>query len=110
MNPAGRDDAKLTIANGGTTTNSFRMGARRALAIYTPTMTGTTFSFTASVDNSNFYAVHDNAGNLITFTLAAGKWITLTADKLAALQPFQFLKVVSGSAEAAARTLLVAMK
>lgn len=98
--------AETTIAQNGTVSSSIHMRGITAKGIIFPITTGTQFSFQVSMDGVTFYSLLDAAGEIITITKTAG---SASAHPLSA-QDFcgwNFLKVVSGSSEAAARTLTV---
>lgn len=69
--------------------------------------TGTTITFEVSADGVTYVALHKN-------TADTPESITVTAGKAYAfpisLFPFPFVKLVSGSAEAAARTIKIVSK
>ena len=74
------------------------------LAVLTPTaLTGTEFKFQASTDGNNFFALYNGATEY-SVTVAASRYVSLNTEVMAGVR---FLKVVSGSSEAAARTISV---
>ena len=95
----------VTIANAGTTSTSISMSRGRVpLAVLTPAaLTGTTFTFEASVDGTNFYDLY-NGGTEYSVTVAASRYIALNPD---VFQGVQYERLVSGSSEGASRTIYV---
>lgn len=76
------------------------------VAIQTPSaMTGTALTFQGSADGVTYAAIYDDAGTAISVTSAASRYIMVGNTLLKALRGLRFLKVVSGSAEAADRTI-----
>lgn len=96
---------EVTISNGGTVSNGIQLGVgRTVLALVTPAaLTGTALSFQASVDGSTYNTVTDE-GSAYSVTAAASRFISI---KPALLAGARFVKVVSGSAEGADRTIIV---
>lgn len=95
-----------TISASGTTSGSIDLRNAAFGGVQLPSsMTGTTMTYTVSGDNSTFVALTDSAGNSISQTIAASKGFALPAEAFA----FPFLKLVSGSSEASARSLLVTL-
>lgn len=94
----------ITIANGEATSTAFDARGFATFGIVLPaSFTGTSLTFQVSHDNSTFQALHNTAGNAVSQTVAQGKSYILPAE----LAPWRYFKVVSGSNEAAARTLVV---
>ncbi len=93
----------VTIASSGTVSTSITIeGGRTALAVLTPTaLTGTAFKFQSSTDGNNFYALYNGATEY-SVTVADSRYIALNTEVMAGVR---FLKIVSGSSEAAARTI-----
>ena len=78
--------------------------SRTVLAVLTPTaLTGTSLKFQASTDGNNFFALYNGATEY-SVTVADSRYIALNTEVMAGVR---FLKVVSGSSEAAARTISV---
>ena len=95
---------EVTIAESGTTSDAVNLSGLQLVAIDTPAaVTGTALTFTASTSLAGTYdAVQDEGGAIAySVTLAANKWIPVKAIVFAGVP---FVKLVSGSTEAAART------
>lgn len=95
----------VVIASGQTTSGAANLSHGSTLvAIAMPAaFTGTTLTFTGCDTESGTYkALYDDAGNAITVTCAASRYIVLDAANFAGVP---YLKVVSGSSEGAERTL-----
>lgn len=98
-----------TIAISTTTSGVIDLTQRDIVGLYIPAaFTGTAITFTASSDIAGtFGSVRDGAGNAISVTVAAGQYIKInSADFLGVL----YLKLVSGSSEAAARDIRVSVR
>lgn len=95
----------VTIASSGSTSTSITMqGGRVPIAILTPAaLTGTAFTFECSVDGTNFYDLY-NGGTEYSLTVAANRYIALNPD---VFQGVRYVRIVSGSTEAASRTIYV---
>lgn len=102
----------VSIASGGTTSDMIPLGDYMLAGIITPSaLTSTAITFTASdTKDGTFVAVYDSDGNQVSLTAAASRAIGLSGAEADALAPFQFVKVVCGTAEAAARTLTLCLK
>jgi hypothetical protein len=93
-----------TIASSGTTSDAINLSGLQVVAIDMPAaVTGTTMTFTASSSLGGTYDTVTEVGGASTYsiTLAASKW---TAVDVRVFAGIPFLKLVSGSAEAATRT------
>ena len=95
----------VTIANGQTTSGAADLSHGSTLiAISMPAaFTGTALTFTGcDTSDGTFKALYDSTGTAVTATCAASRYIVLDAALFAGVP---YLKVVSGSAEGAARTV-----
>lgn len=97
------------IANGGTVSDVLDMVGHTLCGIFIPAaFTGVALTFQASpTATGTFVSVRDGAGAALTVTVAAGQYIPIDPKNFHGLR---YLKIVSGSAEGAARTLTVAGK
>lgn len=98
----------VTIANGQTVSSELRTGYRTSVvAIITPAaLTGTAVTFQGSVDGSTFVPVY-NEGTQYSVNVGTSRYVALNNALLGGVQS---IKVVSGSAEAAERTIQVVLK
>ena len=102
-----------TIANAGTVSSAIDVGGVSEdgcgiVAIYLPaSFEGTALTFQGSYNGSTFKEVITTAGTALTYTVAADKWLTLPVADLAG---FHQVKIVSGTAMGAERTLRVAIR
>lgn len=70
--------------------------------------TGTALTFTVSVDGTNFFPLKSTtSGSTLTYTVGQGNYYAIDP---VAFYGVEFLKIVSGSSEAAARILTLALK
>jgi hypothetical protein len=105
----------VTIASGGTVSTAIQASREAAWGLQMPAaFTGTSITFQASADGSTFQALYEydtttddgSATRAVTLAVAAAR----SYDLPAALTAWKAFKIVSGSAEAAARTLVVVGK
>ncbi len=97
----------VTVANGGTESTWLNVGAnvsdRAVVGIVTPSaLTSTTLSIQVSLDGTNALTHYDFTGLAFTIPCGASRWISLDPALFAG---FPFMRLVMGSAEAAARTI-----
>lgn len=99
------DQVDVTIANGGTNSTMVNATGYQFFSIFVPAaFTGTTLTFQVSNDGGSFVGLRDLTGTAKTaLTVAAGQAYACPDE----LKYFPYFRVVSGSAEAAARTLSV---
>ena len=97
-----------TILNGQTKSEAIRTGYKSSLvALITPAaLTGTTFTFEASVDGTTFAPVYNEA-TLYSLTVSTSRYIALNLSVFAGAQN---IKVVSGSAEAGDRQIALVVR
>ena len=95
-----------TIAASGTTSAAVDIGGTTLLGIQLPAaFTGTAISFQAATSLGGVYqTVIDGSGTTLSKTVAQGRYLILDPSEFAG---FQFLKIVSGSTEAAQRDLVL---
>ena len=95
-----------TIANGGTVSTPVTSAGFTSFGVQLPaTFTGTALTFQVSADGATYQALQNSSG-AISQTVAQGKSYALTAD----LAAWPYFKLVSGSTEGGARSLVVVMK
>jgi hypothetical protein len=100
-----RETLTATIAPNGTVSSAVDLGARRLSGILWPAqLTGTSFTLQVSFDGITYKAARDFGGNPITIVPTADT-ISLLGDLLANLKCVRWIKLVSGTAEAAARSI-----
>lgn len=91
------------IANGGTVSGAVDLGDLSLSGLIVPVMTGTALTFQVSIDGTNFYVLHDRAKTAFTVTVdETARAFYLTPQIFAG---WRYIKVVSGSAEDAERTI-----
>ncbi len=95
----------VAIANGQTVSDAVDLGGLRPIALVTPAaLTGTSFTFQSSVDGTTFVPVYDSSGSQVSVTVSTSRFVVLSPTSFAGVR---HLKVVSGSAEGAARTIQI---
>lgn len=82
------------------------------VGFYTPdTLSGSSFTFEAAdAQDGTFLPVKNSGGSAISFTVAASGYYGFTADQIAAFRGVEWLKIVSGSSEAAGRKVKLAVR
>lgn len=98
-----------TIANAGTTSNAIDLGSATVVGMYIPSeFTGTAITFTAcTTATGTFQPLKDGAGAAVSKTVAASDYIYLDPTIFAGIA---FVKLVSDSAEAADRAIILAAR
>lgn len=102
-----------TIANGATDSDVIRLGShsQRFGFILPAALTGATIGFKgAALSTDTFKTISDAAGTPISIPVAADEAIGVSGAALDAILAFPYLKLVSGSAEGAARSITVFVK
>tara|TARA_R110000796_G_scaffold65782_1_gene151775 strand:+ start:3373 stop:3729 length:357 start_codon:yes stop_codon:yes gene_type:complete len=97
------DEDTLTIASGATTSSSLDLRAKGLVGFLMPaTFTGTTMTFTGSMDDSTFTALYNADNTAFSITVAVARRYCLNpADFLGV----RYVRFVSGSSEGGARTI-----
>lgn len=99
-----------TIANGATTSNVIDLEHWMLVGLIFGTFTGATISFTVStVGDGTFVPLVDEAGAAISVVATDNSAVGLDAAARE-LAPWRFIKIVSASSEAAARTISLVLK
>lgn len=100
------------IASGGTKSQALLVAGGVVLGIILPdAITGTTLTFEAcDTADGTFVPVYDSDGNQVSLAIAADRAIGLSGAEADALTPFPYIKLVSGSAEGADRTIKVVVR
>lgn len=90
---------------GATTSAAIDLGGASIIAVMPDAAwAGTALSFQASMDGTTFVAVQDEAGDAVSYTVAASKYTAIPPSKGIAMDQ---IKLVSGSSETATITLLL---
>ena len=101
-----REFAELTIANGGTTSTAYELGGTHLIGILMPSaFTSTKLFVEGSLDGTTFYQLYGSSSGTV-------KEIKVTANKFIEVEtnydnPFNFIRLVSNSAEAAERKIKI---
>lgn len=97
-----------TIASSATTSAAIPLNGFSVVGIAFPAaFTGTTVTFTGSATAGGTYLPIYNASGQVSYTIAQGRYYAIASSDLDGIQ---FLKIVSGSTEGGARTLVVSIK
>lgn len=103
-------NVSVVIAAAGTTSAAISTGGLSLVGILFPTVfTGTTVTFTMSDSLAGTYVPvkTGTAGTALSYTVAAAGYNVIDPKDF---QGIAFLKIVSGSTEAASRTLVCSLK
>lgn len=96
-----------TIDNGQTTSGKIDIRYRAGGSFQIPAaFTGASVSFLGSNDDVTYTAVHDSTNTVISQTVTASKGYAFPAS----VMQFRFIKIVSASAEGAARSIVCGFK
>lgn len=99
--------ATLTISASGTVSTAFSAAGFESFGVVLPaTFTGTTLTFQVSADGSTYQALDNGSGSAVSITVAQAKSYALPAG----LTAWPYFKIVSGSTEGSARSLVVVAK
>ena len=101
--------ATATIASGQTVSDVVDLGDSLVLGLQFATMTGTAMTFQVSQDGETYVALKDESGNSVSITIASNTAVSI-ADSAKFLAPWRYVKLVSGSAEGAERSVKVSFK
>ncbi len=98
----------IVVATSTTVSSAAFMKNGVAGAIIMPAaLTGTAISFQVSIDDTVYTPLYDTSGSAISYTVAASRVIPLNKEIFAS---FPYIKIVSGSAEAANRTFTILIR
>lgn len=97
----------LTIANGATKSDAFdNRNCEHAGVVIPAAFTGASISFEVSADGATYQALYDTSDALVSQNVTQGR----SYDLPNALDGWPFFKIVSASAEGAARSIVVVGK
>lgn len=103
-----------TIASGATASDVQDLGGSRLVAIITPAaLTGVALTFNVleggvgKGDSASVVALFTSAGTALSFTVAPSRYIAFSQDQLAYFKAVRYVQVVSGTAEGAARSIIL---
>lgn len=98
----------VTIAAAGTTTAAIDIGGYQLVGISTPAaLTGTAITLQVSPSIAGTYQAAYNSAGAISYTVAASRYVAVTTNDT---QGMRFIKLVSGSAEGAERSIVLHLK
>lgn len=98
----------VTILINTTTSTDIDLSSRGFVGFVIPSaFTGTAVTFTGSVDGTNFFALYNSDNTAYSITVGTSRFYCLNpADFLG----MRYVRLVSGSSEAAARTISIATR
>lgn len=92
----------------GTTTPAIKMGGMSLVGVKVPsTFTGTALTFTMCDTLAGTYVPVNNSSGPVSYTVAQGNYYVIDPKDFMGIQ---FLKIISGSTEGSARTLVCSLK
>lgn len=101
------DLVTVAIANGQTKSEPFGCGGAIMFGMALPAaFTGTAMTFEVSADNGTYQPLCDYTGAAVSMTVAQGK----SYDLPGALAAWPYAKLVSGTAEGGARSVVIVAK
>lgn len=101
-------DKSALISNGQQVSQAIDMAGNTLTGLIMPSsFTGTSITFQSSVDNTTFIDMYDTAGNALSVTVAANRWVAFAPQDFAGVR---YLKLKSGSAEAADRSITLVLR
>jgi hypothetical protein len=92
----------FTIPSGSSASNSHDLHGQLAGLYFPAAMTGTTVTFEASYDGTNFFGVVKDDGTAYSVTVTTNSYTALTWQYFLGLR---YIRVKSGGTEGAARTI-----
>ncbi|MBX9583664.1 MAG: hypothetical protein K2X87_25460 [Gemmataceae bacterium] len=109
MSAKGISHPHVTWPAAGTTSKAVALAGQTICGLYLPSgFAGTAVSFTAcDTPDGTYVAVKDDTGTAISYTVSASSFCRIRPSDLAGIQ---FLKVVSGSSEAAGTAAKLAVR
>lgn len=97
-----------TILSGATVSDAVLLNQGTVLGVQTPAaLTGTEFTFQGSIDGTNYFALYDGSGLLVSIYVGASRSIPVDPDMFRHLRS---IKVVSGTAEGADRVITLSTR
>lgn len=100
-------DLTATIAASGTKSNAIDLVGSDLIAVITPSaFTGVALTFEGSADGTTFVPLVDGAGAAVSVTVSTSDYVPLPAS----VSTLRWVKVVSGSTEAAEREITLVTK
>jgi len=90
----------VTIANGASLSGALNIGARDLFGLIMPSAwTSAAITFQGSFDGTNYFNLYDDAGNEISFTVAASRYVVISSPaKFFGLKKLKIRSGTSGSA------------
>lgn len=99
----------VTIANGASLSDALNIASRNFFGIIMPaTWTTAVMTFQGSYDGTTYYNLYDDAGDEVTFTVDASRYVIITSPaKFLGLKKLKIRSGTSGSAvnQGGARTI-----
>lgn len=97
-----KQQTTVTLAVGQTQTPEANIKGD-LVGIFVGALTGTTLTFQVSdAKGGTFVNLIDSAGNAVSVTVAANKYLSFTADQIARFRGIENLKITSGTQQATA--------
>ena len=94
----------MVISSSGTTSTGVDTGENTFTGFITPAaLTGTTFTFEVSIDNSTWFPKYDKTNTQLSVTVGTSRAYYFPPQDFAS---DNYVRIVSGSAEGAARTII----
>jgi len=98
----------VSIASGQTASGALDLQGLALTAIQMPSaFTGTSITFQGSFDGATYQDIYNTANTQYSITVAASRTYAINPSDFAG---FRYIKIVSGSSEGAARTIVVSSR
>lgn len=97
----------VAIASSGTTSAAISTNGLSLVGLLFPTITSTAVTFTVSSTVGGTYVPLYNASGAVSYTIASGRWVSINPADFAGVQ---FFKIVMGTSEGSARTIIASLK
>jgi len=102
------NNVTVSIANNATESDVIDCRKNQLVGFYTPaSMTGSTWGLKASYDGTNFFDATDEGTNYSGLTLQSSK---LHSVKPSVSAPIQYAKIVTGSAQSGAKSIVCVLR
>lgn len=99
-----KNNRQVTVTVGQTVSGAVDLKGDTVIGIYVPTgFSGSVITFQASPDGVTYFAVNDETGGAISIPVTAGTFVKVDPSYLAGVR---FLKLVSGTAQATADSVI----
>jgi hypothetical protein len=97
----------LVVASGQTTSGALLIKDPASIGLIVPTITSGTVTVQVSADGTNWFGLKDTGGNALLSYAASTGGFACSADDLAPVLGYAYLRLVCGASQGADRTFTV---